>query len=499
MTKLNAQVVAGEPSEMRRGAVGMLWVTLALLFSKGLSFFSQIVMGYVLPVEAYAVFGLAGTAVALIAGFQNSGVAKALIQKHEQCDKLFPTYSAFSFLFGIFGALILAVVAVVFDQLYGMPDLKWVLWLTCLSVPFIAINTTLIASLSVQYRFKDINVTDMRRSLIYYGVLIAAAVMGAGAYSMALAAVVGALAAHILLLRVVDASSRYFAVTLECFIELVMALRWVLLSGFLVALAMRADFIVVGKVLSTEEFGYYAFGFMLVTSLTLPISTGINQVLMPILSRLQKRLHELKHQLQRFSSAIVLLGSMLCILILGVGSALVHDVWGGKWDDAQLIINALVVAMPFRFLATISGVGFEATGQWRWRNSILALEALMLFVFAYVGAYFYGVEGAIVAVISQRVMSGLLGYMLLIGSISQDVIKTLIFYLRLYLPFLISVLLLFYFSPTRHGYGGGISVLASCAIETMVSLAAFLVAVFIFNRNDALLALRIIKSRFGRG
>ena len=69
-----------EDKETSYASKGMIWVLSATVFSKSLSFFSQIFLAYLLAVETYAIFGMAATAVALVAGFQNSSVAKAIIK-----------------------------------------------------------------------------------------------------------------------------------------------------------------------------------------------------------------------------------------------------------------------------------------------------------------------------------------------------------------------------------------------------------------------------------
>ncbi len=482
-------------SQARRGAVGMLWVTVALVFAKGLSFISQIVLGHVLPVETYAVFGLTATAVAMIAGFQNASISKALIQSHDRFEELFPRYSAFAFQFGLLGAAILFGIGALFEQVYTTPELFAVIALTSFSVPFLAINTTLIASLSIHYRFRDINLNDIRRSIVYYSVLVGAALLGADAYSMAIATVTGALVVHLLLLRLTGARPEYFALRPREFIETFATLRWVLLSGFLVALAMRSDFFVVGKLLTMQELGFYTFGFMLVTSLTLPISAGINQVLLPIFAKLQTEPEQLRQEVVHFASAIVILGSALCLLILGLSSVSIHLIWGGKWDGAHLVINVLVAAMPFRFLATISGVGLESIGQWHRRNAILAFEAALLLICALVGGLWAGIEGAILGVVVQRALSGVLGLVLLGHQIGLATDEIAALMTRLLAPFVVAAALLFVVSPTRHGQDAGFAELGIAGVETLALLALFLLLALLLNRPFILTVIDLLHRR----
>ncbi|MDT8328396.1 MAG: oligosaccharide flippase family protein [Roseovarius sp.] len=482
----------------RSASVGMVWVTIALVFAKALSFLSQIVLGHALAVETYALFGLAMSCMSLIAGFQSPSVSKALIQNTDRFEELFPGYSAFAFQFGLLGSLVLLLLAALFQHVYEMPYLFAVLCVTSLSVPFLASNTTLNAGLSVKLRFRELNVIEIKRSFLYYCVLVSAALLGAEGFSMAIALVTGAVAAHLLLRRNNAVRPCYFVLNVRTFFGLFVTLRWVLLAAFLTALAMRSDFFVLGKMLSVEQIGFYSFGFMLMTSLTIPVSAGITQVLMPIFARLQGQMDRLRNEVLRFSSAITILGGVICIVILGLSSVLVHLIWGGKWDGAQFVINVLALAMPFRFLATLSGVGLEALGRWRLRNGLLIFEALLLAACAAIGASLAGMDGAIIGVIGQRILSGFMGFAILGQQIELSKGKAALLMLRLYSPFVIACVLLFVLSPVRHGADAEIAALGLAAVETLGALLVFGGLSYWWNRTFLAAAAGLILSRVRR-
>ena len=471
----------------------MVWVTIALAFAKGLSFLSQIVLGYALSVETYALFGLVLSCVSLIAGFQSPSVSKALIQNTDRFEELFPSYSAFAFQFGLVGSFVLVLLAVMFQQIYDMPHLFAVVCVTSLAVPFLASNTTLNAGLSVALRFRDMNLIEIKRSFLYYGVLICAGLLGAEGFTMAIALVSGALVAHVMLRRQNAVRPRYVTVDVKTFVDIFIKLRWVLLTAFLTSLAMRSDYFVLGKMLSVEQIGFYSFGFMLMTSLTIPVSAGITQVLLPVFARLQGDMERLREEVLRFSSAITILGGVICLVILGLGAVLVHLIWGGKWDGAQFVICILALAMPFRFLATLSGTGLEALGFWRLRNGLLVFEAILLVGSAVLGASLSGLEGAIIGVIGQRILSGLMGFALLAHKIDQPGGRTALLLLRLYTPFVIAAVLLFTLSPVRHGADD--AALGLALIETLGAVLVFGVLSCWWNRRFVATAAGLLSQR----
>jgi O-antigen/teichoic acid export membrane protein len=430
----------GQPDRkghVHTASLGMVWVSTAVAVAKALSFVSQILLGYLLSVETYAVFGLAAATLALVAGFQNSSISKVLIQKGDDFERFFEDYSALAFQFGLIGAVILCILGFGMQFYYGIPELFPVLVITAISVPILAANTILIADLSRSFRFKDINKAEILNSFVYTSILVSAAWLGANVFTVAIATVLAAVIAYVYLRKFAADRPAYFYIRPRKFWDLLGSIRSAILAGFLVALAMRADYLVLGRLLAAEALGFYTFGFMLVASLMQPISTGINQVFLPIFAKLQKNHAGLALSLDRCTLVIAMLASIFCLGLIGLAPWLIHLAWEGKWDDSQIVIVALLFAMPFRFVATIAGVAFEATGAWRLRNKLLALQAFLLATFAGIGAIYGGLIGAILGVIIQRILSGLIDFAAVKYFLGASTFPTVSFLLRSLAPFLV--------------------------------------------------------------
>lgn len=483
-------------SSGRHAARGMAWVSIALVFAQALSLLSQIVLGSILPVEAYAVFGLAASALALVAGFQNPAVSKILIHDYSRFQDLVPQYSAFAFQFGLIGMVVLLVIGFAFEAIYpAQLQLFWVIALSSLIIPIAPLNTIRVASLSTQYRFREINVNDMQRSLFYYAILILVALAGAGVYSIALAMLAGTIVQYFLLRRrTLDLDIRFQLPPRE--FAAILRKHWIVIAtAFLVVLSMRSDQLALGRLIDPRTLGFYTFGFLIVTSVTIPVSAGINQVFLPVFARLKSAPNLLRRETIRLSGAVVMLGAAICVVLVGTSASLTHVLWGGKWDGAQVVITVLSLAMPFRFLATIAAAGLEARGLWNQRAALLGFETVFLLFAAAIGAHFGGLFGAIVGAAIQRLVSGLMGFGVLAHQIQLSSSEVLGRALRLYLPFVLSVVLLFLFDPVRHGHDDGFWALIRAFGETAVALALYLLLALGLNRDLAGTVARVIQAR----
>jgi len=500
LTAQNEQIADSHNEDLassgRHAARGMAWVSIALIFAQALSLLSQIVLGSILPVEAYAVFGLAASALALVAGFQNPGVSKVLIQDHARFQELVPRYSAFAFQFGLIGMIVLIMIGFAFEAIYpAQLELFWVIVLSSLIIPITPLNTIRVASLSTHYRFREINVNDMQRSLFYYVILILLALAGAGVYSIALAMLAGTIMQYFLLRRrTLDLEIRFRLAPQE--FAAILRKHWIVIAtAFLVALSMRSDQLALGRLIDPRILGFYTFGFLIVTNVTIPVSAGINQVFLPVFSRLKSAPSLLRRETMRLSGAIVMLGAAICVVLVGTSASLTHLLWAGKWDGAQVVINVLSLAMPFRFLATIAAAGLEARGLWNQRAALLGFETVFLLLAAAIGAHFGGIFGAIVGAAFQRLVSGFMGFGILAYQIQISASEVFGRALRLYLPFVISVALLFLFDPVRHGQDDGFRALILAFGETAIALALYLLLSLGLNRDLAGTLSRLIRTR----
>ncbi|EIE51094.1 polysaccharide biosynthesis protein [Citreicella sp. 357] len=493
--KTNGAPPADAQSSGRTAARGMAWTALSLVVSKLLSFGSQVALGYLLAVDTYAVFALLTTAMIFVNGFQNPGVSKVLIQQHDRLDEILPDYSAFALWLGSIGLVLFLVVGIGFEMTYDVRPLFWVIALAALSIPLKAATTVYMAVMSVNYDFRAISMAEMKRSLFYYIVLVGAAALGAAGYTMALA-LVGATVVHVVLLKRATPGLRLsWKLSPRRFWQMTMEMRWVLLSAFLFALGMNGDYLLLGEMLTAEELGYYFFGFTLVANLTVMISMGINQALLPLFSKLKHDLPQLRRQYLRISGAVTLMMSIICIGLVGVGPVLVHLVWGGKWDPAIVVVVSIAAILPVRLTANLAGVVFESQGAWGWRLVTLIWDAGFILLCAFVGATLGGFTGATIAVALQRLVSGLLTFPLAASKIGIAPRRTASFFARCFTVYGIVVAAMLLADPWRGVTVHEGTLILRPVLETSAALAVFLAYNLAFNRELMIAMLGILRRK----
>lgn len=427
----------------KRVTKGFLLSAGSLFGTKLMSLGAQVILGFLFSTQTYGIFAAATAALVFASGMQNSGVSKLLIQQPKKFDELAPSYAGFALLLGLLGAILLLPVGAFLSWQNKMPSLAWVVLVASIGVPLASLYSVAIARYSVELRYEEKTVNSLLRDTTYYVILISSAYIGLNEFSVATASVVSVAA---LLPFVV----RRLAVKIDIrnaivnFWKIAKEIRWTIFSAYLFGLSQSGDYLVLGSILSPSELGVYFFGYMLIGNFGTLISLSISQTLMPALSNIREDVERLQGAVLRSSGIVVMLAGLLCIGFVGLGSHVIHFVWGGKWDASIFVAVTIALTFPARIMASLGAVVFEAQGQWRTRALFVLYDAIGLMTFAAAGGWFFGINGAAIAVAIHRGLTGLAAFPFSLTYIGYSYHQSAILTLKLIAPFfgVISLLVL---------------------------------------------------------
>jgi O-antigen/teichoic acid export membrane protein len=427
----------------------LFWSGTAVLLSKSISLLSHFLLASILDVETFGVFAIVLSSMVFVSVFQRSGLEKVLISNQKSFSSLFQDYAAFIFIFSWIGSVILLLFGVFENLRRDIDGLLAVYIVASLTIPLVAVANLWSSKLSIDFRFKSLSQIAIAYSSIYYFLAISLAMLGFDIFTLSLSALLAALAQVMILRGVTEPLPWRFRLSSKNFFKYFVEFKWVLLTGVLSALAIRADFFILAQVLSLADMGLYYFGFMIVMSFTAIISGGINKTMLPIFAAREEGMAKFSSQVSQVSRGIIALSSLLSLSILLVGPIAIHKIWDGKWDGASSVIVLAAVFIPLRMLNVISHTIFEAFGKWRMKVNLLIFEIIILIVFTYTGALYFGLVGGAFGVMMQRVLSSILSYYLACKTLEIPLSKFFGFLLTSTIPFFSSLILHLYLSDFR--------------------------------------------------
>lgn len=464
-------------------AKGMAWTGVTVVLAKLMSIVSQIVLGYLLSVETYAVFAAATAALAFVSGFQNSGVGKVLVQRQAEYDSIAADLTGFAIYLGAAGAFVLILIAIGISAGYEMPALLPILAISAITIPFISVNSVYTAKQSIALNFKSISLNSTLYTAIYYVFLLLAASLGAEGFSIALATLFAVVIIHIVYIRQIGLLPVNLTFSSSSFWSVFGALKWTMLSSYIFGFTQSGDYLVLGRLFDKQELGYYYFGFMLTANIGLLLSLAISQTLMPVFSKIKDDSLRLKRAFMKASETIAFLSSLICLGIVAVVPEAVHFLWAGKWDPSIFVAVAMAFTFPLRVLASMAAVALEARGRWRQRTMLLLYDALGIMIFAGVGGWWGGLTGAAVAVALHRGITGLLAFPVAMRALDFRYHEVGNYFLQSCMPFFPIAAFVIGFKQWLGPVQGGVQQVSSAAGIAGAAAAVFVGVTFLTNRK----------------
>ena len=385
---------------------GMLWSLLGTAISKGASLGAQLVLGWLLSKEDFALYAIAISWATVAMALRNGGTQRLLIQKGAQYSELAAIYLKIALVFNAIGFVLLAITAPFLSALYESALLSQMVWILGLSIPIGSAAIIFQAKLSSDLEFAKIAKLTTWSAVLRYASMIGFAWAGLGPLSFVLPLILVALFETAIGWHWAGGWPTDHALTWPIMRQVFQDTRWVMLTALAGALTINGDYIAVSLLQSKEVLGVYFFGFQLSLALVVLFTNGLDAVMMPMFSLLSTDTARQKATFIRGVQLLTVGATFACFALLISAHSLIHHLWAGKWDSAIPVVQLLSLSMPVRLIVPLCRAILEARGEWKVVSSLFLLEGIGMILAGAVGAWSGGLI-AIAAVVS--------GYNLLFG------------------------------------------------------------------------------------
>lgn len=370
----------------------MKWSYAGTIVNAGLQIGLTAVLARLLVPAAFGIVAMASLALRLGQYFAQLGLASALVQSRDISRRDISGSNWMCWGLGLAFTVLFFAGASVMAMLFKSPALTPVMeWM---SLNFVLVGGSIVplALLRRQLRFRAVALIDVSSYIVGYGVVgLAAAISGAGVWSLVAAALVQSLVQ----LGAGLATSRNLLVFMRPGLPSPGLLRFgyrVSVIGFLEFLATNLDTFGVGRVLGATQLGYYSRGYNLAYLPAYYLTNSLSRVLQSSYSRIQDELGRLQRS---FLESVALLSAVTIPLSLGVMGAsreIVLCLLGPNWTPVIPVVAIMSVAAPLTALTRVGETVAEATAK---LNQKLLIRSAHVIVFVAILIAFarYGIIG----------------------------------------------------------------------------------------------------------
>lgn len=329
-------------AKVRRAYV---WTFTGSLIQQALSFSLSMMLARFLRPADYGLVGMVGVFIAFLTAMQDLGIGRAVIY-FEEAETAWSTCCTISAASGLLLSLIMFASAPLIASFYAAPDLIPIVHWLSLTLFLGGLRSPSQSLITKQLLFQKITVIEGLCALGSAAVAVYLAWRGFGAWSIVFNLLFSSILKTVIVLHVAPPAFTMYpdlALTRRF-------LRWGMpLTGSTLCWSFydNADEMIVGKLVNSEQLGFYSVAFRLATLVNERIGALISRVSFPAFAAMQNDPGEIiRHWLSVTRKSALISFPLLAVLALEAED-LVSIILGPKW---------LPVVPPLRLLCVVGAV-----------------------------------------------------------------------------------------------------------------------------------------------
>lgn len=390
---------------------GVFWNGLQTLIQQGFSFVVKLLLARLLFPEDYGLIGMAVVFTSFVQVFNDLGMGAALIQRKEENLNQEHYHTAFwtSIIWALLlFLLILFIVTPLAASFYEEPVLSEIIPVLSIGILFNPVNVVHKAQLTKAMNFKKMTFINNTTSICAGIIALIMAFNGYGVWSLVFNSIIPPFLAMPLFFLATKWKPK-FIWSGRAFKDIFGFGAFTTGTALFNNLISKLDYLLIGKLLSASALGIYTFAFLLTDIFRSQLMGIMTRVMYPVYGNQQKDLNSLKNyylKVVKFNSILVY--PVMTVLLL-TGPAVIEFVFGDKWIEASLPLRILSVSVMFHMMVSSNTSLIRGMGRPGLELKLQSVKALVFYVpLIFVGTYYYGIVGAAVAVLINKVISVLI-------------------------------------------------------------------------------------------
>ena len=341
---------------------GILWSSVGRFGTMMINFLSNLVLARLLMPDDFGCIAMLYVFIAVSGIFVNGGLGSALVQKKTPTHLDYTTVFYWNLVVSALFYLLLFFTAPAISRFYAMPVLTPVLRVQSLSLLINAFAIVQATQLQKQLRFKELSVRNLIAATIGTAVGIVMAFCDFGVWSLVASALVSALSSVLLLWKMSSwrPSLSFSFSTLRALFSFG---GLMLLSNLVETIYINLQRLIIGKMFSASDLGYYNQAKKLEEVPTTTLSTIINEVSFPVFSQLQDDHEMLVSALRKNIKAVTYVNFPLMLLLIVIAHPVITLLYSVKWEASVPYFQVLCLYGFFYTLNTLNTNIIKSLGK----------------------------------------------------------------------------------------------------------------------------------------
>lgn len=348
--------------ELKRDTVtGMFWSFVEKFGSLLIQFIANIILARLLTPNDFGLIGMIMVFIALSNTIVDSGFGAALIQKKEVSQDDYSTIFYVNLIIAVLLFCLLFITAPLISGFYNQIELTNILRFLGIVLILNAFNIIQITKLTKNVDFKKIAKVNVISTVLACIISIVLAINGFGVWSLVVQMISIALFRS-LLLWIWNTWRPSMVFSLSSLRNLFGYGSRLLFSALLDTLYTNIQTVIIGKVFTVRDLGFYAQANKMSDVPASTISGVVSQVTFPVFAKLQDDLVKMKNGVQKSLKSLVFLNFPIMVLLIIIARPLFLILFTEKWNDSVpyfqiLCMSGMLLALHITNLNILKAIG----------------------------------------------------------------------------------------------------------------------------------------------
>ena len=322
---------------------GLKWSFADSFVNQGIQFLVGIILARLLSPSEFGLIGMITVFIAISQTFIDSGFTQALIRKNDCTQKDYSTVFYFNLLVGLVFYIILFFSAGTISNFYNEPQLLLLVRVLGINLLINAAGLIQRTILTKKINFKLQTKISIIASILSGIVAITMAYMGFGVWSL----VCKTITQNILITLLLWLWNKWKPLLIFSFISFKEMFSFgskLLLSGLIDTIYNNVYYLIIGKIFSAKELGYYTRADQFNKLPSSNLSSIIQRVSYPVLSKIQDDIVDLKKAYQKLIKSTMFVTFISMVGMAAMAKPLILTLIGTKWLPAVPYLQLLCFA-----------------------------------------------------------------------------------------------------------------------------------------------------------
>jgi len=396
---------------------GTIWTTGGYGISLALRLGINLILTRLLAPPMFGVMSLVNIFIQGLQGFSDVGIGPAIIQSKRGDDPVFLNTAwtiqvVRGFALGGISALIAWPVA----KLYGDRQLLWLMPVAGSTALIAGFNSTSVFTLNRHLDVAKLTVLNLIGQVAGAFVMIGWALKWPSVWALVAGNVASAIITLAYSHMMLPGMRNRFFWDRTSATEMIRFGRWIFVSTILTFLALQADRLIFGKLISLHDLGVYSVAAMMATLPTSVLLRLGGTVIFPAYSRARgngpaetisgshRASPDFQRVFERVRLPLLAFGGLVAAGMIAGGPHIIYVLYDPRYHEAGVMLTLLAVACWFQVLQISNGSALLALGSPKSVAASNVVKLTVLVVGIPLGFWTHGLKGAIAAIIASDVL-----------------------------------------------------------------------------------------------